>query len=72
MNVLKQGYHKGRKIVMGKAAYGEMDLLNKEKNFNQALDRIYSIKKTHNYLFDLNDTMRVAREIQGKEKVVKK
>ena len=69
VRILKKGYHKGRKIVMGKATYGEMDLLNKEKDFSAALDRAYSIKKTHNYLFGFKDTMRVAREIQGKRKV---
>ena len=69
MNILKQGYRKGRKIIMGKAAYGEMDILNREKNFNTALDRMFSIKKTHNYLFGFKDAMKVVRDVQGKRKV---
>ena len=58
----------GRTFIAGQGTYEAVKALNKEKNFNAALDTLIQIKKNHNYLFGTKEGYAVKRHIYGKRK----
>ncbi len=68
MKIIAEGMRNGRRVVMGAGTYEEVEALNIEKDFDACLDKIYSIKRTHNYLFNIKDPMKVDRAVYGKRK----
>ncbi len=61
----------GRRFVYGNGTPDEVESLNIEKDFDNVLDSLYAIKRSVYYLFNVNDVMKVQREVYGKRKAVR-
>ncbi|MFH1540264.1 MAG: hypothetical protein ABID79_00160 [Elusimicrobiota bacterium] len=70
MKILDTGKKNGRIFIAGRGTYEEVKSLNKEKDFNAALDVLIQIKKNHNYMFSTKEGYRVERQIHGKRKAI--
>lgn len=58
----------GQEWFCGKGTPEEVDQLNKEKDFDTALDVLQSIRKTHNHFFNRQQSPDLDRSIYGTRK----
>lgn len=58
----------GRKIYWGKGSYEEVEALNKEKDFETALNTLAQIRKTRRAFFGVSEPSRLDRSVFGKRK----
>ncbi len=61
----------GKRFIYGRGTPAEVERLNVEKNFDDVLDRLYAIKRSVYYLFNVKDAMKVKRKMHGKRKAVR-
>ena len=58
----------GRKIIYGQGTAEEVDELNREANFEAALDALQNIRRTRKAFFGAKESFKVNRKIYGKRK----
>lgn len=58
----------GRKIIYGQGTAEEVDDLNKEANFEAALDALQNIRRMRKSFFSAQESFTVNRKIYGKRK----
>lgn len=65
---IKHARINGRKIIYGQGTAEELDELNREANFDAALDVLQNIRRTRKGFFGVKESFRVNRKIYGKRK----
>jgi hypothetical protein len=68
MKIIEKGNFKGRKIIIGKATYDELESLNIEKDFETALNVLAIMRNTRKRFFDVVEPTCVNRAKYGKRK----
>ena len=58
----------GRKIIYGQGTAEEVDELNRESNFEAALDVLQNMRMTRKGFFSAKEPFKVNRKIYGKRK----